>query len=107
MILLLWLSASSPDPAQSIADPAQRRAAQSCEAGLSRKAGGEISSLDVGRMHRVGRETILGGTIRVFQKPATRPGEMTATHIVVMRYSYQCRLNGRGGRRIKLHPLED
>jgi hypothetical protein len=107
MIFLLWLSASNPDPAQSIADPVQRRAVQHCEVGLSRKAGGEISSLDVGQMHRAGRETILNGTIRVFQKPATRPGEMTATHIVVMRYSYQCWLNGRGAPRIKLHPLDD
>jgi hypothetical protein len=107
MILLLWLAVSAPDPAQSIADPAQRRAAQACEASLSRKAGGEVSSFDTDQMHRTGRDTILKGTTRVLQKPAARPGELTATHVIVMRYSYECRIRGSGAPRIKLKPLAD
>ena len=107
MILILWLVAATPDPAQSIADAAERHAAQSCETSLSRKAGGEISSLDVSGFHRSGRTTTLTGTIRVLQKPPSRPGEMTATHVIVMRYSYQCRSDGRRAPRIKLHALED
>lgn len=92
---------------QSIADSAQRRGAARCEASLSRKAGGEISTIDVARFRRAGRLTTLSGTIRVLQKPAARPGEMTATHVVVMRYSYECRLNGDSAPRIKLNPLDD
>jgi hypothetical protein len=106
-MLLLPLAAATPDLAQSIADPAQRRVAEACEAGLSRKAGGEISTLDVTRFRRAGRETILAGTIRVFHKPPTRPGEMTATHVVVLRYSYQCRLRGKQAPRIKVNRLDD
>jgi hypothetical protein len=107
MIFLLWLSAFNPDPTQSIADPAQRRAAQICEASLSRKAGGEISSFDVAQYRRAGRETMLDGTTRVLRKPVTRPGEMTPTHVIVVRYSYRCRLSGRDAPRIMLHPLSD
>ena len=107
MILLLSLAASTPDPVQSIADPAQRHAASSCETSLSRKAGGEISSLEVDKMHRSGRTTTLQGTMRVLQKPPSRPGELTATHVIVVRYSYECRLRGGSTPRIKLHPLDD
>lgn len=107
MILLLPFAPSTPDPVQSIADPAQRRAASSCETILSRKAGGEISSLDVDDFHRSGRTTILKGTMRVFQKPASRPGEMTATHVIVVRYSYECRLNGARRPRIHITRLRD
>ena len=107
MLLLLSLAASSPDLTQSIADPAQRRAAEACEAGLSRKGGGEISTLDVSGFRHAGRETILEGTMRVFQKPAARPGEMTATHVIVVRYSYRCRLRGRQAPRIRLKRLDD
>ena len=100
MILLLALAVLAADPVQSIADPAQRQAALSCETILSHKAGGEISSIDVNAFHRSARATTLKGTMRVFQKPATRPGEMTAAHVIVLRYSYECRLNGRGTPRI-------
>lgn len=107
MILLLSLAVSTPDPVQSIADPEQRRVASSCETFLSRKAGGEISSLDVDTLHRSGRTTTLKGRMRVFQKPPSRPGEMTATHVIVMRYSYECRRTGGGTPRIRLHHLND
>ena len=107
MILLLSLAAATPDPTQSIADPERRRVAASCETFLSRKAGGEISSLDVDTLHRSGRTTILKGAMRVLQKPPSRPGEMTATHVIVMRYSYECRQTGGGTPRIRLHPLRD
>jgi hypothetical protein len=107
MIILLWLAAVAPDPTQSIADSAARRTAQSCETSLSHKAGGEISSIDVTGFHRSGRTTILQGTMRVLQKPPTRPGEMTATHVIVARYSYECRSDGRRAQRIKLHAIDD
>ena len=97
----------SAEVVQSIADSAQRQAAARCEASLSRKAGGEISTIDVTRFRRAGRLTTLNGTIRVFQKPAARPGEMTATHVIVMRYSYRCRLESHRTPRIKLNPLYD
>jgi hypothetical protein len=102
--------AASPPAAEvfvSITDPAQRRTAVQCAPGLARKAGGEISTLDVSGFHRSGRLTTLDGTMRVLQKPVTRPGEMTPTHVIVMRYSYECRLNGRRAPRIKLNPLRD
>src|SRR5947209_7553210 len=102
MIALLWLPASGPDLSQTIADPAQRRVAQSCEASLSRKAGGEISTMDVTQLRRFGRETRLKGTMRVLQRPAVRPGEMTPTHIVNLHYSYECRLSGRRAVRVKV-----
>ena len=107
MLLLLPLAASTSDLTQSIADPAQKRAAESCAAGLARKAGGEISTLDVSGYRRAGRETVLKGVIRVFRKPAARPGEMTATHVIVVRYTYECRLRARTAPRIRLSRLDD
>ena len=95
------------DAAQTIADPAQRRAAAQCAPSLARKAGGELSTIDVAGYHHTGRRTTLKGTIRILQKPAARPGEMTPTHVVVMNYSYQCRLDGRKMPRIKLNRLND
>ena len=107
MVFLLWFTVAPADLAESIADPLQRRAVQSCETSLSRKAGGEISSFDVDAVHRSGRTMTVKGTLRVFQKPPSRPGEMTATHVIVLRYSYECRTRGRGAPRIKLHAIED
>ncbi len=107
MLLLLALAAASPDLTQSIADPARRRAAEACEAGLSRKGGGEISTLDVSGFRHAGHERIVEGIVRIFQKPAARPGEMTATHVIVVRYSYQCRLRGTRTPRIRLKRLDD
>src|SRR4051812_46899351 len=107
MVLLLWLVAATTDPAQSIVDPAQRRAVQSCETSLSRKAGGEISSVNVEGVHRSGRTTTVKGTLRVLQKPPSRPGEMTPTHVIAAHYSFECRSTGRSALRIKLHTLDD
>src|SRR3954452_22361909 len=106
MMLLLWLAAAAADPAQSIADPGQRRAAEACAAGLSHKARGEISSFDSEHIRHSGRMTILDGTMRVLQKPAARPGEMTATHVIVARYSFTCQISGRSMPRIRLHRLD-
>jgi hypothetical protein len=106
MIAFLWLGPLAADLSQTIADPAQRRAAGRCEARLARAAGGEISTLDVTSFHQSGRRTTLKGTLRVLQKPKTRPGEMTPTHVIVMPYSYQCRLEGGRRPRIKLAPLD-
>jgi hypothetical protein len=106
MLLLLSLVAAAPDPAQSIADPAERRVVQSCETSLSRKAGGEISSIDVDAVRRSGRTMTVKGTLRVLQKPPTRPGEMTPTHVIAAHYSFECRSTGRAAPRIKLHALD-
>src|SRR3954453_9263350 len=107
MIALPLAQPPAVDMAQTIADPAERRAAAQCAPTLKHKAGGEISTIDVAGFHRTGPSATLNGTIRILQKPPTRPGEMTPTHVVVMLYSYQCRLNGHGVPRIKLKPLGD
>jgi hypothetical protein len=107
MIALLWLGPLAADLSQTITDPAQRRAASRCEARLARAGGGEISAIDVTAFHRNGRSTTLKGTLRVLQKPKTRPGEMTPTHVIVMPYSYECRLDGDRTPRIKLAPLDN
>ena len=104
-MLLLWLAVPAPDLTLSITDPAQRRAAQACAPRLSRKAGGEISALDVTEFRHFHRQTVLKGTMRVLQKPVARPGEMTPTHVIAAHYSWECRLGGGRIPRIKVNPL--
>jgi len=107
MIAVPLASPPTADVVQSIADPVERRGAARCETSLVRKAGGELSTIDVTAFRRAGHLTVLRGTIRVLQKPATRPGEMTPTHVIVLRYSYECRLDRRLPPRIKLNSLGD
>ncbi|MEA3002868.1 MAG: hypothetical protein QOH81_1656 [Sphingomonadales bacterium] len=105
MIAFLWAAGVAADPSQSIANPAHRRAAQQCQASLARKGGGEVSNLTVVEFHQIGGKTLLKGTMNVLQRPASRPGEMTPTHIIAMRYSYECRLRGRAAPRVNIAPL--
>jgi hypothetical protein len=105
VIALLWTAGAAADLSQSIANPAHRRAAQQCEASLARKGGGEVSNLVVVEFHQIGGKIVLKGTMNVLQRPASRPGEMTPTHIIAMRYSYQCRLRGGAAPRVDIAPL--
>jgi hypothetical protein len=63
--------------------------------------------MDVTELRRIGHETMLKGTMRVLQRPAVRPGEMTPAHVVNLHYSYECKLRGRKVTRVKVEPLSD
>jgi hypothetical protein len=103
MITLLLAGAIAAELPPTITDPAQRRAAQQCQPVVARKVAGEVSDMTVSQLRRIGRETIVKGTVSVLKRPATRPGELTPTHIINAPYSYECRL-GRGAARVKVSP---
>jgi hypothetical protein len=103
MITLLLMAALAAELPPTITDPAERRAAQQCQPVLARKVAGEVSEMTVRRLRRIGRETIVKGTVSVLKRPATRPGELTPTHVINAPYSYECRL-GRGAPRVKVSP---
>ena len=105
MIALLLL-ASGPD-LSAITDPTRRHAVERCESPLTRRAGGEVSAIDVTTFHRTRLGTDVKGTMQVLQRPVVRPGEMTPAHIVNRHYRYDCQLNGRGAPRVKVTPLDD
>jgi hypothetical protein len=105
MILLLWSAGFVAALSPAVADPAQRQAAQQCEAAVSRSVKGEISAATIGEFRRFRRETILKGTLSVLQRPPTRPGEMTPTHVISMRYSYECRISSRTAAKVRVNRL--
>lgn len=107
MITLLWASVLAGDPSQTIANPVHRLAAQQCLAGLARKVKGEVADITVVDFHTAARQTTLKGEISVLQRPAVRAGEMTPTHVLNVRYAYECRLRGRVVLRTKVSPLRD
>lgn len=102
MITLLLAAAVAAELPPTITDPAERRAAQQCRPVLARKVRGELSNMTVTNLRRIGRETILRGTVNVLKRPATKPGELTPMHVIDMPYTYECRL-GRGVTRVKVH----
>jgi hypothetical protein len=96
MSALLWMALLALNESQMASDSAQTPAAKHCGAAISAKVKGELSDLSVTRIRRIGRNTILNGAVTVLQKPPTRPGEMTPTHVIRLQYYYQCRWPGRG-----------
>jgi hypothetical protein len=95
MIAFLLATLLAGEPAQAVTDPAQAQALQRCRPALARKVRGEISDLEVGSSRRLRGQTILKGTMNILQRPESKPGEMTAMHIINIPYNYECRLNGR------------
>jgi hypothetical protein len=102
MSALLWIAILALDESQIASDSAQSPGAKRCEAAISSKVKGEVSDLSVAKTRRMGRTTILNGSVTVLQRPPTRPGEMTPTHVIQLRYYYQCRWAGRGKTHITL-----
>jgi hypothetical protein len=98
-----FVAALSPAPA----DSAQREAAQRCEAAVSRSVKGEISASTIAEMRHFRRQTILKGTLNVLERPDTRPGEMTPTHVINMRYSYECRISSRTAANVRVTRLSN
>jgi len=96
-----FVAALSPAPA----DAAQLQAARRCEAAVSRSVKGEVSTATIAEMRRFHRQTILKGTLNVLQRPDTRPGEMTPTHVISMHYSYECRLSSRTAANVRVKRL--
>ena len=96
-----FVAALSPVPA----DSAQLQAAQRCDAAVSRSVKGEISASTVGEMRRFRGQTILKGTLSVLERPETRPGMMTPTHVISMRYSYECRISSRTAAKVRVTRL--
>src|SRR3954453_7626642 len=102
MSALLWMALLALDGSQIANDSGQSPAATQCRAAISSKVRGEVSDLSIVKSRRIGRTTILKGTVTVLQRPPTRPGEMTPTHVIQLRYYYVCRWPGRGKAHIKL-----
>jgi hypothetical protein len=107
MITLLWASVLAGDPLQAIANPVHRVAAQQCQTGLARKVKGEISIVTVVEFHAAGGQTTLKGAISVLQRPPVKPGEMTPTHVLNLRYAYECRLRSGSVTRTKVSILRN
>ena len=107
MMALVLIAAFAAETSAANADAAPTSAEKSCRAHLASKAKGEISQFAVKHSRRVNRETVLSGTLNVMQRPPTRPGELTPTHIVAAPYSFECRLSGRRAPQVRLSPLAD
>jgi hypothetical protein len=102
MSALLLMALLALDESQMASDSGQTPAAKHCQAAISSKVRGELSDLSITRTRRIGRTTILNGAVTVLQRPPTRPGEMTPTHVIQLQYNYQCRWLGRGKAHITL-----
>src|SRR4051794_47626 len=102
MSALLWMALLALNESQMSSDSAQTPAEKRCRAAVSSKVKGELSDLSITKSRRIGRATILNGAVTALQRPPTRPGEMTPTHVIQLRYYYQCRWPGRGKARITL-----
>ncbi|MEA3049281.1 MAG: hypothetical protein QOG84_1117 [Sphingomonadales bacterium] len=102
MSALLWMAVLAVDESPIATDSGQTPAAKRCQIAISSKVKGEVSDLSILKTRRIGRTTILNGSVTVLQKPPTRPGEMTPTHVIQLQYNYQCRWSGRGKARITL-----
>jgi hypothetical protein len=102
MSALLWIAILALDESQIANDSVQSRGAKQCEAAISSKVRGEVSDLSIAKTRRIGRTMVLNGAVTVLQRPPTRPGEMTPTHVIQLRYYYQCRWPGRGRAHITL-----
>jgi hypothetical protein len=102
MSALLWMALLSLDESQMASDSAQTPAAKHFRAAISSKVKGELSDLSITRTRRIGRTAILNGAVTALQRPPKRPGEMTPTHVIQLRYYYQCRWPGRGKAHITL-----
>lgn len=106
MIAFLLIAASPAEQGGAGAEPGQHDAADRCEARLAAAVKGEISNFAVDDFHRAGRRIHVKGTMNVLQRPAVRPGEMTPTHILVLHYRFDCRLDGRRRPRVTVSPLD-
>lgn len=106
MIALLFVAAVT-DMAQTNAESAQQRAGERCQTALTTKVKGEVSNFTISDFHRSGRRIHLKGTVNVLRRPVSRPGEMTPMHVIALRYSYDCRFEGRSTPRIRLSPIAD
>ena len=90
-----------------LAHPAPDRAEERCRAAVATKGYGDVADFAVESVDRIGRTTRLRGTVHVLQRPATRPGEMSPTHVVNAPFSFDCRIDGRRAPRVTLKPLAD
>jgi hypothetical protein len=102
MIPLLLMAVLAPDESPIAADSGQTPAAKRCQAAISSKVKGEVSDLSILKTRRIGRTTILNGSVTVLQRPSMRPGEMTPSHVIQLQYNYVCRWTGRGRAHITL-----
>jgi hypothetical protein len=102
MSALLWMALLALDESPIASDSGQTAAAKRCRAAISSKVKGELSDLSITKSRRIGRTTILNGSVTVLQRPPTRPGEMTPTHVIRLQYNYECRWPGRGKAHITL-----
>jgi hypothetical protein len=102
MSALLWIAILAADESQMMVDSSRARAELQCRTAIASKVKAEVSELSVGNYRKIGRTTILNGTVTALQRPVTRPGEMAPMHIINLRYYYHCRWGGRGKAHIKL-----
>ncbi|MEA3035302.1 MAG: hypothetical protein QOH04_1064 [Sphingomonadales bacterium] len=102
MSALLLIATLALNESQIANDSTQGRGMKQCRAGIASKVRGELSDLSIAKTRRIGRITILNGGVTVLQRPPSRPGEMTPTHVIQLRYYYECRWSGRGKANIKL-----
>ncbi|HEY0412096.1 MAG TPA: hypothetical protein VGD66_03010 [Allosphingosinicella sp.] len=106
MIAFLWAAVLAVQMPPAIANPAQRHAMEQCQSALARKVDGEVSNVTIVTYRRIGKEILLKGRMNLLQRPASRPGEMTATHVRNILYSYECRVRGHAPPRVKVASLE-
>jgi hypothetical protein len=107
MIALLWTAVVATVSPQTTPEPAHQKAAQQCRPALARKVRGEIADITVSEFHKHGTKTLLKGQMAVLERPSTKPGEMSPTHVRNVRYGYDCQLSGRARARVKVSRLED
>ena len=104
MTVFLLMALLALDDSQIATDSVETPQVKHCKTVMLAQVRGELSQLTVTKTRRIGRTMILSGTVIVFKRPPTRPGEMTPTHLVGLPYYYDCRWRGHGKARVRLTP---
>jgi hypothetical protein len=92
MLAFLAVAAATMDASQTGSSAAQERAPQQCHSAIVAKVNGEVTVAGLSAPRRIGRMVLLTGIVSLQKRPRPRSGEMTPTHIIVSRYSFECRL---------------
>jgi hypothetical protein len=104
---LLFILALVAQPLQANAIAPKDKLHEQCRTRLQQKLNAEITDLTSVAPHRIGRQTILSGTVRALQRTSPPPGEMGTDHVLRLDYSYTCRTRDHSLPTITLTPLHD
>jgi hypothetical protein len=105
MIALLGTLSLVAHVSQMSVSSVQDEAVGRCRTRLEQKLNSEITEFNVAKTRRIGRTIVLSGTLASGTRASQRPGEMSPHHVILSRFSFECRSTGRKVPNVKLAPL--